>query len=99
MNLKKIRLSDLRFGPIRNKVLPEGFILRVQDYKDKSKEVETSSLEEAISNFQRDLHPESELKIWEAIAELYETKVKGNPDWTTKQKKECFKKLLLSTMS
>ncbi|OGG41928.1 hypothetical protein A2837_01840 [Candidatus Kaiserbacteria bacterium RIFCSPHIGHO2_01_FULL_46_22] len=97
MKIKKIKLSNLKFGPIRNEVLPEGFILRVQKYKNKLKEVETSSLEETISNFQRDLHPEDELKVWEVIAELYETKARAN--WTNKERKECFKKLLLSTMS
>ena len=99
MKSKKVKVSELKLGPIRNEVLPEGFIFRVQRYKEKLKEVETISLEETISNFQRDLHPERELRIWEVIAEQYEAETKANPNWTLKKKKDYLGKLLFSTAS
>lgn len=95
----KVRLSDIKQGPMRQEILPKGFIQRVINYKEILKEVETSSLEKTISNFQRDLYPETELMVWESIASLYDTKSKANPNWSIREKKECFSRLLLSTMS
>ena len=99
MQVKKVKISELKTGPIRHEKLPDGFIVRVQKYKVKLKEVDATSLEEAVSNFQRDLHPENELRIWEVIAYQYEKEVEANPRWTTKEKKDCLGKLLFSTMS
>lgn len=45
-------------GLIRQEVLPAGFIERVQKFKEILKEVETTGVEETVSNFQRDLNPE-----------------------------------------
>jgi len=99
MKTKKNKLSELKLGPIRDEILPDGFIFRVQKYKEKIREVEKTSIEETVSNFQRDLYPEEELKIWEKIAKEYQVANKDNPKWTTTEKKEHFGKLLLSTMS
>jgi len=99
MQIKKIKISELKFGPIRHEKLPDGFIVRVQKYKEKLKEVETISLEETVSNFQRDLHPENELRIWEAIADQYEKETMNNPRWNIEEKKDCLGKLLFSTVS
>ncbi len=85
-------LSELKMGPNRGIVLPEGFILRVIKYKEKLKEVETLSLEETIDSFQRDLHPLSELEIWEDIAEIYETNV--DKSWKIDKKRALFKSIL-----
>jgi hypothetical protein len=94
----KVRLSELRQGPVRQDILPEGFIVRVQKYKEILREVETSSLEEAINNFQRDWHPERELLIWENIANAYELSSKNNPNWTSEEKKKAFGELLLASL-
>jgi len=99
MQIKKVKISELKFGPIRHEKLPDGFIVRIQKYKERLKEADTISLEETVSNFQRDLHPENELRIWEAIADRYEAKIKANPSWTIKEKKDCLGKLLFSTVS
>ena len=85
-------LSELKMGPNRGVILPEGFILRVIKYKEKLKEVETLSLEETIDSFQRDLHPENELEIWEGIAEIYETNVDNK--WKMDKKMALFKRIL-----
>lgn len=99
MKTKKIKISDIKIGPIRQEVLPDGFVERVQKYKEILKEVETSSLEQTLSNFQRDLHPERELLIWEHIAHFYKISLRDNPDWTNKDKKKSFAEILISTMT
>lgn len=96
--MKTIKLSKIKIGPIRQAVLPEGFILRVQKLKEVLKEVETTSLETTISNFQRDLHPENELAIWEAIAQYYASMTKGNPKLTLPEKKKAFGDILRASL-
>lgn len=96
--IKQVKISDLKEGPLRHEKLPNGFILRVIQYKDILKEVEKSSLEQAVSNFQRDLNPEKELMIWEAIAEFYQDKLNEYPNASTKEKKEIFKEALMYTL-
>lgn len=94
METKMVKISELHSGQIRQEVLPVGFIARVLQFKEILKEVETSSLEETVSNFQRDVHPERELLIWEKIAEHYALSVKEHPEWELLEKKELFKMLL-----
>ncbi len=96
--MKKIKTLNIKLGKVRDDILPEGFIFRVQKYKEILREVETSSLEEAINNFQRDLHPENELIIWEHIANCYATIMQDNVDRTMAEKKKIFREILISTM-
>lgn len=91
---KLVEISELHAGPIRQTVLPRGFIVRVQKYKEILREVETISLEETVSNFQRDWHPVRELEVWENIAQLYGTEVANNPSWTIEERKHFFGELL-----
>lgn len=98
MSKNKTQKLELKISPIGQELLPEGFIERVRKYKEILKEVETSSLEETVSNFQRDLLPERELKIWEKIASQYELMVKNNPNLDISKKKELFATVLRSTM-
>ena len=97
MKKTKVKISELKMGPIRQEVLPEGFIVRVQKFKDILKEVEKSSLEEAVSNFQRDMLPESELEIWEDMARRYEITLKHNSQLDISEKTKIFKEILEST--
>lgn len=98
MRTKRIDVSKIKPSPIRHEVLPEGFIKRVLNFKDTLKEVEASSLEETVSNFQRDLNPEYELVIWESIASCYKMKCENNPNWSVDDKKQAFKELLTGTL-
>lgn len=99
MKTEIVNIKELKLGEIKQEVLPEGFIKRVLDFKEILKEVETSSLEETVSNFQRDLNPENELLIWESIASCFKLSCESNPNWTSKKRKEAFAELLISTMS
>lgn len=96
--IKQIKISDITSGPIRQEVLPEGFIVRVQKFKEILKEVETFSLEETISNFQRDHNPEKELAIWEHIASKYSECLSNNPEMDADQRRQIYSVILKSTM-
>lgn len=93
--IKKVKISDLRTSDvIRTPVLPAGFIMRVQKYKGLLAEVEKMTIEETILNFQRDLHPERELEIWEHIAKVYKDYEKSNPNITLSEKRDVLSVLL-----
>lgn len=98
MKTKLIDITKLNKSGIRHEMLPDGFIVRVLKYKEILKEVETLSLEETISNFQRDMFPETELNVWESIATCFELHCHNNPYWTIEQKKQAFIELLTSTL-
>ncbi|HEY4484004.1 MAG TPA: hypothetical protein VI752_02400 [Candidatus Paceibacterota bacterium] len=53
MEIKTAKLSDLKRGPIIHKTLSSGFIECVKNFKQAIAEVETSSSESTLGNFQR----------------------------------------------
>lgn len=73
---------------------PKEFVDRVTKYKEILKEVETSTVENTLLNFTRDVYLERELIVWEMIAELYEDGIKMHPEWDLTAKKEYFKSVL-----
>jgi hypothetical protein len=95
--IKTVPLSQIVAGPGNNSVLPEGSIERIKKFKEVFKEIDTTSLEEAVSNFQKDLHPENEIKIWEDMAFRYVKIMQENPAMTLDEKKNVFKDLLIGT--
>jgi len=98
MEIKTAKLSDLKAGPIKHKTLPESFIERVKNFKQAIAEVETSSLESTLENFQRDNNPETELFLWEHIAKMYQWTIVANAGLSLSQKKEVFSVLLQLSM-
>ena len=74
--------------------LPESFVERVRSFKNILKEVETSTVEEALANFQKDRNPESELGLWEHMALAYQDFNETNPNLTLEEKKDVFRVLL-----
>ena len=96
--IKEVKISEIKQGLVRQQKLPEGFIERVIKYKITLSEVELSSLEETVNNFQRDVLPEKELVVWEDISRVYQKIIRKNPDLKLHQKKEIFGILLSSTM-
>jgi hypothetical protein len=71
METKVFKISDLVPGPIRHDELPSDLVDRVKNFKEVLGDVEPSSLEGTIENFQRDMHPEREVEVWERIARAY----------------------------
>ena len=74
------------------------FIDRVVAYKNKLKEVETSSVREVLENFSKDLFPEQELIVWEMIALHYENGTLLHPEWDINAKKEYFKSIFARSL-
>ena len=74
--------------------LSESFVERVRSFKNILKEVETSTVEEALANFQKDRNPESELELWEHMALAYQDFNETNPTLTLEEKKDVLRVLL-----
>jgi hypothetical protein len=99
MQIKQVKVKDINTdGPIRNPLLPTGIVLRIQKFKRILAEVETSTVEETILNFQHDEHQEKELKTWEHIAFCYQNFIKANASLTLEKKKDVFTMLLCLSM-
>lgn len=92
--IRKTKLSDLKVGPIRHATLPDDFIQRVKDFKQAIAEVDKTSLESTLDNFQRDLNPEQELYLWEHIAKMYQWSIVAHSGFSLPQKKEVLSLLL-----
>lgn len=95
--LKKVKISDIKIGPIRHAFLPEELIKRIKDYKEILAEVEKIPLEQTINNFQRDMHPEREIQIWEHIAKVYKSFISENSITDIDTKKEVYSVALIAS--
>lgn len=93
-----MKVADIQNGPIRHPVLPDAFIERVKNFKQVLAEVEKTSLDSTLENFQRDEDPETELLIWEHIASIYQWSVVANEGLSVEQKKEVLSILLSLSM-
>ena len=91
---KQIRLSDVQMGPIRHPVLPDDVIERIRAFKATLGDVDDASLDQTIDNFKRDIHPESELVIWERIASTFAAYLSRNPTTDRATRKEIYSMLL-----
>lgn len=95
MITKQVKIADIKnSGVIRTPILPKGFIERIVKFKKTLADVEKISLEETVLNFQKDVHPEIELEIWEHIAKSYQDFVCSNLKLTPEEKKETLGILL-----
>lgn len=94
--LKKIPVEKLQKGPYQHELLAGSLVARIKAYKAILHEVEPTTLEEAMDDFLRDVHPEREIAIWEKIAESYQEQVNRNPSMTTQEKIILYATLLTS---
>lgn len=65
--VRKIPIKNLDFGPVRHHDLPSALLIRIQNIHFALRDVLSTSLNETIEDFQRDLHPEQEVEIWEQV--------------------------------
>jgi hypothetical protein len=91
---KNIPLSEMQIGPIRHPILHDDFIERIRAFKAILTDVDGASLDQTIDNFKRDIHPESELVIWERIASTFEAYLARNPTTDRATRKEILSVLL-----
>jgi len=94
MDIRQVKISDIQEGPIRHQTLSDTFVQRVKDFKQALSEVELTPLENTLENFQRDMHPERELKIWERMASTYQWTIIANPGLSLLEKKDVLGVLL-----
>ena len=94
MQIKKMKLADLKESPVRYSTLPDRLIKRIKAYKKVLGAVEITSLEKTITNFKRDLYPEDEVRIWEKIARHYEFLIRKNNITNLEDQKEIFRTIL-----
>lgn len=70
------------------------YIQKIKNIKEILKEVETSSLNETIANFKKDLFIEREIFAWECIAITYQDYTHSKSSLSLAKKKEIFSVLL-----
>jgi hypothetical protein len=90
--------ANLRPGPIRHPELPAEMIERITAFKKILADVDTTTLEMTIENFERDQHPEREVEVWERIAGMYQLFLTHNPTDDLATKTEVFRVLLGASM-
>jgi len=78
--------------------LAGSLIARIKKFKEILQEVEPSSIEKTLNDFQCDMHPEREVAIWEKIAEGYHNHVSRNPHLSHKEKMKVYRDLLVASM-
>ena len=71
--IQSVQPSDLQPAPIRHGTLSAELVARVKRIEPIFAEVYPRSHEEWLDDFKRDLDPEPEVAIWEAIASAYQT--------------------------
>lgn len=67
-----VAVSDIQPGPIRHSSLSADLVARIQKFETLVAEVYPQTHEKWLEGFQRDIHPEAEIAIWEAIATAYQ---------------------------
>lgn len=92
----KINPENINLNEVVSDLTPEQ-IEKIKTIHAIFAEVDKSSLEQTITDFKRDLHPENEIEIWMQMADAYKgylSKNKKNLD----EKKEVFKLILSRSM-
>jgi hypothetical protein len=92
------KISELEPGPIRHEQLTAEQLTRIQKIHETFREVNDASLEETIENFKRDVNPETEIVVWEQIAEAY-TKYTSSHKLALEEKKAVYEILLLRSLA
>ncbi len=96
--IKKIKISEIKSGPIRHSDLPKSFLERIKSFGEKISEIEALSYEESVDSFKRDMCPGREIRIWEVITETYDDYILTRPLLSIEQKKEIYSIILDSSM-
>jgi hypothetical protein len=91
------KLGELKPAPIRHETLPENLRLRLKLVYEIIKEALDIPFSQFVQNFQRDMHPQDELVIWERIAVAYLGLIEGK-NLTKKEQTHIFGELLSISM-
>ena len=92
-----IKTSELHPGPIRHKNLPLPLVNRLKIIYFNIRDYLGLSFEDFMQCFQRDMHPENEIKIWEDIVANFLEIVEGK-NFSESEKKDLFNRLLRKSL-
>lgn len=90
MSQKRVKLDQLKRGPIRHPELSLLLLARIRSLRSKLEEVHPLSMEEWLDGFQRDAHPDTEVAWWERVARCYE-EYSGQQELNPQQRQAAFK--------
>ncbi len=98
-NIQTINPENIQVGPIRHDTLTSGQIEKITRIQSAFAEVYPVSLEQTITDFKRDLNPDSEIDIWLNMANAYEKYLNSKQGKLTLDiKKEVYKLILSRSM-
>jgi hypothetical protein len=93
-----MNVKDINLGPVIQESLTAGQIQKIKQIQQTFREVYPATLEETITNFKRDQHPDKEIDIWLKMASAYEMFVQKHTNCDSIKKQEAFKLILLRSM-
>ena len=79
--------------------LSDDQIRRIKAYKKILGDIDPASLEKTIEDFRRDGDPESEIRVWEKIARLFDEEVKSRKSPSRRERKLLLEVLLHCSMA
>ncbi|MCD0464778.1 hypothetical protein [Flavobacterium sp. ENC] len=97
--IQEINANKFQLNKVVHDSLTQEQIEKIKTIHNVFAEVDKSSLEQTITDFKRDLHPDNEIKIWLQMAKAYEGYLSKSKK-SIEEKREIFKLILLrSTQS
>jgi hypothetical protein len=90
---ERVKTQDVEAGPVRHDTLTPQQLNRLRTVQATLAEVDASPLEKWIDDFKRDVNPDLEIAIYEAIAHAYQTFCSARPR-TPAQKQDAYGLLL-----
>jgi hypothetical protein len=93
----RIPLENIMEGPIRHRTLPVDLLVRLHLIQKVFEEVLPLTVEQTVDNFQRDMHPDEQIHIWERMATAY-LAITSARTFTIAEKRSVFSALLGKSM-
>ncbi len=94
---ERVELASLKRGPLRRESLSDDQMARVRRFHATLAEVDGFTLEERVDHFKRDVHPDAEIEVCEAIAAAYE-RFCSSRELSADAKRDVYGLLLLRSM-
>jgi hypothetical protein len=95
----EMAIQDLKLNEIVHDSLTDKQLKDIEKIQKVFSEVNTSSLEETITNFKRDQNPDNEIAIWLKMADAYERfTLKRGKQIELNKKNEVYELILLRSM-
>lgn len=94
----KVSTKDLKRGPVQHTTLPQALVTRIQYLHSVFHRYDKMPLKTWLENFQRDLRPEREIVIWEAMARAHNAFAEKHPGLDDDAMFEVYSVLLRCSM-